>query len=250
MAHSITEPTGPVADVPEGTPGRKPMPFFPDFALVEAITALCYLVVLLILAAITEPSLEEAADPTASGYVPRPEWYFMWAFQSLKYFKGESEMLGTFVIPTIAIALLVAVPFIDRRERPKPLFRGTRPIRLWPRFVALIVMAGLGALTYLAMSSAAPMTRVSRPLTAAEAAGQALYGKLGCSTCHTVGQAGGDRGPDLSAFGSQPDANERVLLHFTGIGTAPDSVMPGYQLSEAELRSLAEFLLGLQGEEP
>jgi mono/diheme cytochrome c family protein len=64
-----------------------------------------------------------------------------------------------------------------------------------------------------------------------------------------VGEAGGDRGPDLSAFGTQPDANERVLLHFTGIGTAPDSVMPGYQLSEAELRSLAEYLLGLQGEE-
>ena len=250
MAHPMTESTGPVADVPGEAPGRKPMPFFPDFALIEAITALCYLVVLVILAAITQPSLEEAADPTASGYVPRPEWYFMWAFQSLKYFKGESEMLGTFVIPTIAIALLVALPFIDRRERPKPLFRGTRPIRKWPRLVALMVIAGLGTLTYLAMAAEVPMTRASRPLTAAEAAGQALYSKLGCSTCHTVGEAGGERGPDLSAFGTQPDANERVLLHFTGIGTAPDSVMPGYQLSEAELRSLAEYLLGLQGEEP
>ena len=47
----------------EPVAGRKPMPFFPDFALIEAITALCFLVALLIVAALTEPSLEETADP-------------------------------------------------------------------------------------------------------------------------------------------------------------------------------------------
>jgi quinol-cytochrome oxidoreductase complex cytochrome b subunit len=249
MAHQISEPSGPVAPTSDPARGRMPMPFFPDFALIEAITALCYLVVLLIVAAITEPTLEGPADPTASGYIPRPEWYFMWAFQSLKYFKGESEMIGTFIVPMIAIGLLVALPFLDRRERPRPLFRGTRPIRKWPRLVAVVVMAGLGGLTYLAMSSENPMTRASVQLTPAEEAGQALYDKLGCSTCHTVSEVGGGRGPDLSAFGNQPDANERVLLHFTGIGTAPESVMPGYQLSEAELRSLAAYLLSLKGQE-
>lgn len=243
----VTDPTGPVTDGHEVSPGRKPMPFFPDFALIEAITALGFLVVLLILAAITEPGLEEAADPSAAGYIPRPEWYFMWAFQSLKYFKGDQEMIGTFIIPTIAIALLVAVPFLDRRERPRPLFPGTRPVRLWPRMVALTVMGGLGALTYVAMASEAPMTTETRTFSAAEAAGLSLYDRLGCSSCHMVGGVGGDRGPDLSVFGAQPDANERVLLHFTGIGTAPDSVMPGYQLSEAELSSLAAYLLSLEG---
>ena len=248
MAQTLDEPSGSVTPEVEETPGRKPMPFFPDFALIEAITALCYLTVLLLLAGITKPSLEETADPTASGYIPRPEWYFMWAFQSLKYFKGESEMIGTFIIPTIAIGLLVALPFLDRRERARPLIKGTRPIRLWPRIAALAVMLGLGSLTYLAMTAAVPMTREGSHLTAAEAAGQALYTKLGCSTCHTIGEAGGNRGPDLSAFGTQADANERVLLHFTGIGTGRGSVMPGYQLSEAELRSLAAYLLSLEGE--
>src|SRR5512134_1389590 len=128
-------------------PGRKPMPFFPDFALVEAITALCFLVALLVVAALTAPSLEETADPTASGYVPRPEWYFLWAFQMLKYFKGEAEILGTFVVPTVLIALLIGLPFIDRRARPRPLLPRTRPVRLWPRLVALAAIAGLGALT-------------------------------------------------------------------------------------------------------
>ena len=230
-------------------PGRKPMPFFPDFALVEAITALCFLVALLVVAALTEPSLEETADPTASGYVPRPEWYFLWAFQMLKYFKGEAEILGTFVVPTVLIALLIGLPFIDRRARPRPLLPRTRPVRLWPRLVALAAIAGLGALTWLAYTAEVPMTREGSDLSAAEAAGQSIYERFGCSTCHTVGDVGGDRGPELTAFGTKPDAQERVLLHFTGIGGPPESTMPGYQLSEAELRSLAAYLLSLRGDE-
>jgi mono/diheme cytochrome c family protein len=62
-----------------------------------------------------------------------------------------------------------------------------------------------------------------------------------------VGGIGGTRGPDLTDFGGKRDANQRVLLHFTGIGTAPGSEMPGYQLSEQELRSLAAYLLSLKG---
>ncbi|HZD16630.1 MAG TPA: cytochrome c, partial [Actinomycetota bacterium] len=159
------------------------------------------------------------------------------------------EVIGTVVLPVVVIGLLVAVPFIDRGERPHPLFPGTRPIRFWPRLVALGAMLGLGTLTWLAYTAPAPMTREGRHLSAAEAAGQALYERFGCSTCHTIGDTGGDRGPELSRFGLKPDASERVLLHFTGIGGPPESMMPGYQLSEAELRSLAEYLLSLRGDE-
>ncbi len=250
MAQQVIEP-GPQegAQKVEEAAGRKPMPFFPDFALIEAITALCFLVVLLVIAGLTEPALEEAADPTAAGYVPRPEWYFLWAFQMLKYFPGEAEVVGTFVIPSVLIGLLVALPFLDRRERPHPLLPGTRPVRLWPRLVALAAMGGLGALTWLAFTAPAPMTREPRHLTPAEAAGQAIYERLGCSTCHTIGDAGGDRGPALTTFGTKADAQERVLLHFTGIGGPPESTMPGYQLTEAELRSLAAYLLSQKGDE-
>lgn len=247
MAQLVEPSDLPPADGRSG-PTRKPMPFFPDFALIEAITALCFLVVLLVIAALTEPTLEGRADPTASGYVPRPEWYFLWAFQMLKYFKGESEVLGTFVIPVVLIGLLLTLPFIDRREHPRPLLPHTRPVRLWPRLVALVAIAGIGTLTWLAFTAATPMTREGTTLTAAEAAGQSIYERFGCSTCHTIGGIGGDRGPELTTFGTKPDAQERVLLHFTGIGGPPQSLMPGYQLSEAELRSLAAYLLSLKGE--
>ena len=108
----LTEPSHlPLAD--DGSvPGRKPMPFYPDFALLEAITALCFLVVLVVISALTELGLEETADPTASGYVPRPEWYFLWAFQMLKYFPREAEVLGNFVLPAVLSVLLVGLPSI------------------------------------------------------------------------------------------------------------------------------------------
>ncbi len=226
--------------------GQPPLPFFPDFALVEAITAFAFLVVLVIIASITSPSLEQAADPAASGYIPRPEWYFMWVFQLLKYFKGKSEVLGTFVLPVIVIGLLVSLPFIDRHERTRSLLPRTRPVRLWPRVGAAVTITVIASLTFSAMASPTPMTNEGSKLTPVEVSGQALYQRLGCSSCHTISGVGGTRGPELTSFGLNPDADQRVLLHFAGVRQAPGSVMPGYQLSDAELSSLAAYLLSLQ----
>ncbi len=247
MGQLTTDRTPQEAGDLEQVPGRKPMPFFPDFALIECLTALLLFVVLLLLASLTKPSLEEVADPTASGYVPRPEWYFLWIFQSLKYFKGQYEILGTFALPALLIALLVSLPFIDRRARPRRLLPRTRPVRLWPRLVAAGALVGLGFLTLSAATSEAPMTRAGANLTQDQLAGKLLFEKMGCASCHNVGGVGGTRGPDLTEFGNRPNANQRVLLHFTGIGQAPGSEMPGYVLSEQELRSLAAYLLSLKG---
>lgn len=227
--------------------GRRPMPFFPDFALVEAITALVYLIVLLVIASVTKASLEQAADPSASGYVPRPEWYFLWVFQGLKYFKGEWEVVGIVVLPAIIIGLMVALPFIDRHERTRPLLPRTRAVRLWPRITAALTITVIAGLTLSAMAASSPMTREGSDLTPVQAAGRALYERLGCSSCHTIQDAGGTRGPELTAFGTNADASQRVLLHFTSVREAPGSVMPGYQLSDSELGSLAEYLMSLKG---
>jgi ubiquinol-cytochrome c reductase cytochrome b subunit len=224
------------------------MPFFPDFALREALVALLFVSILMVIASVTKPALEPGADPSSAGYVPRPEWYFLWLFQTLKYFKGGMEPIGTFVLPTVGIALLVSVPFIDRRQRRlHPLLPKTRPVRVWPRLVAAGVILGIASLTVVAFTSATPMTPEGPQLTTVEAAGQALFGKMGCATCHSLNGAGGTRGPDLTAFGSKPNAANRVLLHFTGIGAGSGSLMPGYQLTDEELSSLAAYLLSLKG---
>jgi ubiquinol-cytochrome c reductase cytochrome b subunit len=221
-------------------------PFFPDFILLEALTALVALVVLLVLASMTDPELDATADPSASGYIPRPEWYFLWVFQILRYFKGEMEILGTFVVPALFVGFLAVLPFLDRREaHPRPLLPRTRPVRLWPRMVGAGLMTVIGALTLMGMNTHIPVT-AEPELTDIQAVGAALYDKMGCSSCHAIAGEGGTRGPDLTDFGSRADARERVLLHFGSVAADPESIMPGYELSTEELRALAEYLLSLK----
>ncbi len=54
-------------------------------------------------------NLDAPADP-ARPYPARPEWYFLFLFQLLKYFPGESEIIGTVLIPGLAGFVLFLVP--------------------------------------------------------------------------------------------------------------------------------------------
>src|SRR5262245_23853631 len=51
--------------------------------------------------------LDAPADPATESYPARPEWYFLFLFQLLKYFEGETEIIGTVVIPNAAILILL-----------------------------------------------------------------------------------------------------------------------------------------------
>lgn len=53
-------------------------------------------------------------------YVPRPEWYYLPIFQWLKYFKGPLAIFGIVIIPTLTAALVVFLPFLDRRLERRP----------------------------------------------------------------------------------------------------------------------------------
>lgn len=248
-AHTESRPDEATAGPPDvaGEAGAEApeMPFFPDFALREAITALCFLMGLVLLAVLTKPILEEAADPMASGYVPRPEWYFMFLFQTLKYFPGKLEVVGAVVIPGIAIGGLIALPFLDRRRNPRgrSLFPGTRQIRMAPRIFVVLGLAVIGTLTLKGFQASAPAATTGPSLTTVQQAGATMYEKMGCATCHRYKGEGGDRGTDLTHFASTPDAEQRVLLHFAGISPAKGSEMPAYQLSPEELHALSEYLM-------
>jgi ubiquinol-cytochrome c reductase cytochrome b subunit len=59
-------------------------------------------------------NLDAPADPSSSNYPARPEWYFLSLFQMLKYFPGESEVVGTIVIPTAIMIVMLLIPLFDR----------------------------------------------------------------------------------------------------------------------------------------
>ena len=61
--------------------------------------------------------LLEEATPDPGDYHPEPEWYFLFLFQllRLKVFAGEfGQFLGAIALPGAFMALLAALPFIDR----------------------------------------------------------------------------------------------------------------------------------------
>jgi len=98
---------------------RRPMKFFPHFLLRDLFGWTLALGVLATLAALFPWELGEKADPFAPAYQNiRPEWYFMFLFQTLKLVPG-GEIMGLeyeaipILLSGVAGLLVVCVPFID-----------------------------------------------------------------------------------------------------------------------------------------
>jgi mono/diheme cytochrome c family protein len=96
---------------------EKGVPFFPDILFKDAVISLVIFIALVALAYFVGAPLEPRADPADTSYTPRPEWYFLFLFQLLKYFPGSLEVIGVFIIPSVAVILLIALPLIDRSPK-------------------------------------------------------------------------------------------------------------------------------------
>jgi cytochrome b6 len=126
---------------------RRAMPFFPNFLLRDLVGWLSALAVLAALAAYFPTELGQKADPFASAPAGiKPEWYFMFMFQTLKYLPStilgiEGEVVGIVGFGIGGLFLLL-VPFLDRRTargEPSRLFTG----------IGIALILYMVALTYL-----------------------------------------------------------------------------------------------------
>lgn len=115
-------------------------PFYPHQVFEDVLGMLILFVVLASVALFVPVPLEDVADPTNADYDPRPEWYFLFLFQLLKYFQGPLEIVGTFVIPTVGILLLLFLPFLDKSER-EVLWK--RPVALTVTSLSVVAIVGL-----------------------------------------------------------------------------------------------------------
>src|SRR5919198_2057575 len=88
------------------------------------------------------PRYSEPADPGTTNFVPRPDWYFYFLFYLLRIFKWpDSVILGTVGIPTIALILLFALPFVDLRRERRIVRRPGAPV------AAILAGLSVGGLT-------------------------------------------------------------------------------------------------------
>jgi cytochrome b6 len=132
--------------VPRSVEGksRRTIPFVPDFLMRDMVGWLAAVGLLAALAAFFPWELGVKADPFASAPAGiRPEWYFLWMFQGLKYLPSKiagipGETLGVLFFSILAAAL-VAVPWLDRR--------GKRGVAV----AAVVVLVGAAVLTVLAL---------------------------------------------------------------------------------------------------
>ena len=134
----MSEPLG-VEDSPAAD--KKTMPFFPNFLLRDLLFWLIVLNVLAILAVFFPWELGQKADafaPAPAGI--RPEWYFLFMFQTLKYLPAQlwivdGEVLGILLFALAGI-LWTLVPFWDRKSAKGQQSR-------------IITYVGIGAIVYI-----------------------------------------------------------------------------------------------------
>lgn len=236
-------------------------PFHPYAMLHDTIMSLVVVAVIIALACIwyftsgeeagdsgvLGPRFTDKADPATTVFVPRPDWYFYFLFYLLRIFKWpESVILGTVGIPTIALILLLLVPFVDRR-RERRLSR--RPVAV---IASLLVIASMGVLTWkgaTAKEGGGGAEVVDQWLQAQGLGeefrqGATLFAQSGCLNCHFYVNTGGAVGPELTKEGTKGRGVDWQIQHLKNPqSVSPGSIMPSYAaLGDANLKALAEFL--------
>jgi hypothetical protein len=203
---------------------------------------------------------DEKADPGTTNFVPRPDWYFYFLFYLLRIFKWpDTVILGTVGIPTIALILLLALPFIDIRRERRPM---RRPVAM---VAALLTIASMGVLTYKGATAEEPLATENVALVPEWAEqqgfsdnddaieGAEIFARVGCMNCHTYLGAGATNlgAPDLSDIGATSNRGVQGFADYVADPTQfGNTVMPKFEdLGEDNLRKMGEFLQASQGPE-
>jgi ubiquinol-cytochrome c reductase cytochrome b subunit len=180
--------------------------FYPEQVAKDTIAIFAWFAVLMGMSLLARVPLGHMADPTDLSYIPRPEWYFLFLFQFLKWFEGPLEVVGAVILPTLAIVALILVPFIDRGK--------LKMVRQRTGAIGLVILAAIfwGGMTARAVATT-PETRemdmsLVRPwqeISAGNLASIGYFRQAQCGSCHVLGKAAA--GPDLTITpSSRPEA--------------------------------------------
>jgi len=246
--------------------------FFPRAMLHDTVMAIVVVGVIIGLAVIwyydadgTEagilgPWYTEPAEPGTTNFVPRPDWYFYFLFYLLRVFEWpETVFIATVGIPTIAIVLLIALPFYDRRTERRP---SRRPVAMVAAVLTVISMAVLtykGATAEESLGSQLIADGVPQEWAEQQGfagdeqaeAGARLFAETGCLQCHTyAGSGAGNLGaPDLTEVGQANDV-EYFVQYLSNPAQFGNTVMGSYAyLGEENLAALGAFLAASDGGE-
>jgi quinol-cytochrome oxidoreductase complex cytochrome b subunit/cytochrome c551/c552 len=229
---------------------------FPRAAVAAAVA------VLLLAGAVLPVRLGSPGTPADyHSYTAPPEWYVLPLHALLDIAQRigpDKAFLGTIVLPGLVVLCLLALPWLDRKPAHHP------PSIL----VRAAVVLGAAVVLILTLASAKNMepltgpenvppqtptaTQKSTPQTPLDPAlvkkGRTLFDQNGCTGCHKLAGQGGAVGPPLDGESARhPDLNWQIRHLKDPADVTRGSTMPPYkQLSDSDLRALAEFLLSLK----
>ncbi|HLJ14329.1 MAG TPA: cytochrome b N-terminal domain-containing protein [Bryobacteraceae bacterium] len=222
--------------------------FFPEQVFKDTFAIFIAFCILFTMAAAVSAPLERLADPTDTSYTPRPDWYFLFLFQTLKFFNGPLEFVGSMVLPGLATLALFLAPFIDRSTLKRVTQRTTA--------IGIVVLGGVGWATLTAaaivttpkQSESVPAAQGApaawQQLSPGELVGLAYFRKENCKACHPT--APGSKktiGPDL-ADAAQRHTGPWLIEHFKHPQQmVPGSAMPPVALPDDQLSALSMFIL-------
>jgi quinol---cytochrome c reductase cytochrome c subunit, bacillus type len=216
---------------------KKGKPFFPYAVMKDSVMALIVVLVIAVMALVLGAEQGPKADPTTTTYVPRPEWYFFFLFEVLRVIKPPALVpIATVGIPTIAMVLLLLLPFYDRGPERRP---ERRPIATTAGILTICAMAYL---TFAGAVAGSP-TEIELATAPQYETGKQVAAQSGCLACHKFGENGnGGPGPNLTHIGAKlPRAAIARTL------TNPTAPMPNYSgLPKQKFDALVDFLASLQ----
>ena len=235
---------------PSASDSLRKQRFYPSQAYRDTVAVFIAFLGLFFMAALVNAPLEGIANPNDATYVPRPEWYFLFLFQALKYFHGVLEPVGSIGLPTAAVAALIAIPFIDRSRA-----RALNQRRIAMGF-AVVALAGWGALTAEAIVSTPNAAyRGSSPEVEAqtwtqfpveEIAAVGYFRKEHCLRCHNLGAGEPKPGPNLNGA-KVHHSPEWLAQHFNSQGRVSASETSA-NLSISEINALSLMAAKLTAE--
>lgn len=217
---------------------------------------------LLLLVVAAPVPLGPAATPADYGsYAALSEWYVLPLHGLLSIAQGirpDLAFVGTVVIPGLVVLALLALPWLDRRTVGEPLsclVRGAAALGVLGTLVLSVMHLGsmaplFGPKTFpdARVAAARSTTRDVSLDPALVKQGRALVEKNGCLGCHKIAGQGGAVGPPLDGAGTRRPSLDWQIRHLKApSAVVPGSTMPPYkQLSDADLRALATYLLSLR----
>ncbi len=183
-------------------------------------------------------------DPTIIQTVPKPDYFFLWIYSILSYLPDWMETPFLLIVPPIAIAVLVALPFVAGEGEKHWSRRPVAVLTLITMAVSLAILNHLG--TYepwspkmTAWSGDTLPTQKIHSAEPLQRQGAIVFQGKQCRNCHQVDGAGGQRGPALDTVATRLTYDQLVRQVLQGGGNMPAY---GKNLSPSETTALVAFL--------